>query len=157
MARAVGSRQELDQKLWSSTGFCLCNIKTSRGEGLPPPVEPAGGWADLSEHSQTVSGDKMRVGIKQGNGIQETWSTADGSIQHSHRSVGDLGRATSLFCASLSSYLLSASLLQVVSCLLPTCLHSTENQGALVSLVTFKPFCYTFHHKIIIQKGSKFF
>lgn len=157
MARAVGGRQELGQNLWSNTGFCLCHIKTSRGEGLSPAVDPAGRWSDLSEHSQTVNGDKMSVGIKQGNRNQETWSTADGSVQHSHRSVGDLGQATSLFCASLSSYLLSASLLQVESCLLPTCLHSTENQGALVSLVTFKPFCYMFHHQIIIQKGSKFF
>lgn len=153
MARTVGGRQEMGQNLCSNTAFCLCHIKTSRAEGL----SPARGWSDLSEYLQTVNGDKMSVAIKQGNRIQETWSTADGSVQHSHRSVGDLGRATSLFCASLSSYLLSASLLQVESCLLPTCLHSTENQGALVSLVTFKPFCCMFHHQIIIQKGSKFF
>lgn len=68
MARAVGSRQELGQNLWSNTAFCLCHIKTSSSEELSPPVDPAGPWSDPSEHSQMWMEARWAWGSNRGAG-----------------------------------------------------------------------------------------
>lgn len=54
----------------SELGFCLCHIKTSRGEGLSPPTHPAqeGAWACLKAHKMLMA--EMSIGSKQGNRIE---------------------------------------------------------------------------------------
>lgn len=61
IAGAAGARQELGSG-WVRTcgprlGFCLYHIKTSSGEGLSPPLDPAQGdvWASLNTHKTSVA------------------------------------------------------------------------------------------------------
>lgn len=122
-------------------GFLLCLHRTRGGEGWSPPTGPARGHSGLSG-AHTMSAAKSGARGRAGSGA------AGGGSPRAQRGDGaDLGRGTSPRGASLPNHLSSAPLASVARCLLPTCLHSIENQRALISPVTFKPFCHTFHQK----------
>lgn len=103
----VGVWTQLQLRLSQNWGFASATSKPAEGKVIPSYPQSPGGCLGLSH--KMLKAEKS-TGSKQGNRT-ETWSHTDGSIQHSHRSVRDLGQVTSPFRASFSNYLSSVSLI----------------------------------------------